>query len=149
MRQYDASEVKRLFPEYARGEDCLIILVHEGPAVRTAAEMAECAEIAADTGCETAPEEVVLQWLEERNHVPTLESFLEEGIIVDTVEIAANWKKIAPDQNKEKTKKGESYEDEMYNQNHLHGLARFFCCCGIRLSSCSPIQSAETCLFNG
>jgi alkyldihydroxyacetonephosphate synthase len=95
MRQYDASEVKRLFPEYARGEDCLIILVHEGPAVRTAAEMAECAEIAADTGCETAPKEIVLKWLEERNHVPTFESFLKEGIIVDTVEIAAVWKKIA------------------------------------------------------
>jgi alkyldihydroxyacetonephosphate synthase len=95
MRQYDASEVKRLFPEYARGEDCLIILVHEGPAVRTAAEMAECAEIAADTGCENAPKEIVLKWLEERNHVPTFESFLKEGIIVDTVEIAADWKKIA------------------------------------------------------
>ena len=95
MRQYDASEVKRLFPDHARGEDCLIILVHEGPAAKTAAEMTECAEIAADTGCEIAPKEVVLQWLEERNHVPTFESFLEGGIIVDTVEIAADWKKIA------------------------------------------------------
>ncbi len=94
MRQYDASEVKRLFPEYARAEDCLIILVHEGPAAGTAAEKSECAEIAADTGCEKASEKVVLQWLEERNHVPTFESFLKEGIIVDTVEIAADWKKI-------------------------------------------------------
>ena len=56
--------------------------------------MSECAEIAADTGCERAPKEVVLKWLEERNHVPTFESFLKEGIIVDTVEIAADWKKI-------------------------------------------------------
>lgn len=95
MRQYDASEVKRLFPEYAHGEDCLILLVHEGPAARTSAEMSECTEIAADTGCEKAPREVVLQWLAERNHVPTFESFLKEGIIVDTVEIAADWKKIA------------------------------------------------------
>jgi alkyldihydroxyacetonephosphate synthase len=95
MRQYDASEVKRLFPEHTRAEDCLIILVHEGPVARTAAEKSECAEIAADTGCESAPKEVVLQWLEERNHVPTFESFLKEGIIVDTVEIAADWKKIA------------------------------------------------------
>ena len=95
MRQYDASEVKRLFPKNAREEDCLIILVHEGPAARTAAEMVECAEIAADTGCEKASKKVVLQWLEERNHVPTFESFLKEGIIVDTVEIAADWKKIA------------------------------------------------------
>ena len=95
MRQYDASEVKRLFPQYARGEDCLIILVHEGPAAKTEVEISACAEIAGDTGCESAPKEVVLQWLEERNHVPSFESFLKEGIIVDTVEIAADWKKIA------------------------------------------------------
>ena len=94
MRQYDATEVQRQFPDDARGEDCLIILVHEGPAAKTAAEMAECAEIAADIGCERAPKEIVTQWLEERNNVPTFESFLEKGIIVDTVEIAADWKKI-------------------------------------------------------
>jgi hypothetical protein len=34
-----------------------------------------------------------LQFFKERNHVPTVESFLKEGIIVDTVEIAADWKK--------------------------------------------------------
>ena len=96
MRQYDASEVRRLFPENARGEDCLIILVHEGPAGRTAAEIAECAEIAKDTGCEGASGDVVEKWLAERNHVPTFESFLKEGIIVDTVEIAADWSKIVP-----------------------------------------------------
>ncbi len=32
MRQYDASEVARLFPDYVRDEHCLILLVHEGPA---------------------------------------------------------------------------------------------------------------------
>jgi alkyldihydroxyacetonephosphate synthase len=96
MRQYDAIEVERQFPEYLRGDDCLIIMVHEGPAAKTAAEIAECTEIATDVGCEAAPGEVVEKWLEERNHVPTFESFLESGIVVDTVEIAADWKKIAP-----------------------------------------------------
>ncbi len=96
MRQYDATEVKRLFPDHVRGDDCLIIMVHEGPAAKTAAEIVECSEIATDVGCEVASGEVVEKWLEERNHVPTFESFLESGIVVDTVEIAADWKKIVP-----------------------------------------------------
>lgn len=96
MRQYDGCEVQRLFPDHARGEDCLILMVHEGPIGKTAAEIAECIEIATDLGCEMASKDVVKKWLAERNHVPTFESFLENGIIVDTVEIAADWQKIAP-----------------------------------------------------
>jgi alkyldihydroxyacetonephosphate synthase len=96
MRQYDATEVRRLFPDDARGDDCLILMVHEGPAAKTEAEAADCALKAAEIGCDPAPKKLVEQWLEERNHVPTFESFLEKGIILDTVEIAADWKKIAP-----------------------------------------------------
>ena len=39
MRQYDASEVARLFPDHVNEERCLILLVHEGPAGRVEAEM--------------------------------------------------------------------------------------------------------------
>jgi len=95
MRQYDASEVVRLFPDHARGEDCLLIMVHEGPAGKVDAEIAECLEIAKDLGCDPAPEAVVEKWFVDRNHVPTFDEFLSQGVIVDTIEIAATWDKIS------------------------------------------------------
>lgn len=94
MRQYDTTEVKRLFPEQVRDEDALIIMVHEGPAGQVAAEIAECSEIAADLGCDKAPTESVTKWLADRNHVPEFESFLKNNIILDTIEIAATWDRI-------------------------------------------------------
>ena len=96
MRQYDAIEVSRMFPGFARDQDCLIIMVHEGPAARTAAEVADCKSKAAEVDCDQAPDEVVEKWFAERNHVPSFELFLDQGIIVDTVEIAADWNKIVP-----------------------------------------------------
>ncbi len=94
MRQYDASETLRLFPDHARGEDCLLIMVHEGPAGKVVAEIKECQEIAADLKCDIAPVSVVEKWLEDRNHVPTFEEYLTQGVILDTIEIAATWDRI-------------------------------------------------------
>ncbi|MFO7965698.1 MAG: FAD-binding oxidoreductase [Desulfobacterales bacterium] len=94
MRQYDHIEAKRLFPEQVRNQDAVVILVHEGPAGQVAAEMRECSEIAADLGCDTAPVEMVKKWLEDRNHVSGFESFLQNNIILDTIEIAATWDRI-------------------------------------------------------
>ena len=34
-------------------------------------------------------------WLETRNHVPSFRSFLEQGVIVDTIEVAATWSRVA------------------------------------------------------
>jgi len=94
MRQYDVTEVKRLFPDHLNDDKSLIILVHEGPAAKVDAEMQACEEIAADLNCEKGQEEVVQKWMKERNHVPTFEEFLTQGVILDTIEIAATWDKI-------------------------------------------------------
>ncbi len=94
MRQYDATEVKRLFPDQARDRDAFIILVHEGPTGRVEAELKECEEIASDLGIGRAPSEPILKWLQDRNHVPGFESFLQNNIILDTIEIAATWDRI-------------------------------------------------------
>ncbi len=94
MRQYDNTEVKRLFPGQARSEDALIIMVHEGPSGQVDAEIAECHETAADLGCDKAPVETTTKWLADRNHVPGFESFLKNNIILDTIEIAATWDRI-------------------------------------------------------
>ncbi len=94
MRQYDATEVKRLFPDQLRGKDSLLIMVHEGPVGKVAAEIKECHEIAEDIGCDPAPVEAVEKWFVDRNHVSTFEKYLKQGVVVDTIEIAAVWDRI-------------------------------------------------------
>ncbi|MFH1603024.1 MAG: FAD-binding oxidoreductase [Pseudomonadota bacterium] len=94
MRQYDTTEAWRLFPDQAKGNDAFLILVHEGPAVRVEAEKAACAALAAEANCEPGSTEAAEIWMEERNHVPTFETFLEKGVILDTIEIAATWDRI-------------------------------------------------------
>ena len=96
MRQYDSTEAKRLFPDQARGDDALILLVHEGPAARVDVEVEACAKLATDMGCAAAPNKTVAHWMEERNEVTGFEVFLEKGIILDTIEIAATWDRIGP-----------------------------------------------------
>ena len=94
MRQYDTTEAWRLFPDQARANDAFLLLVHEGPAARVEAEKAACAALAAEASCEPGPIEAAEKWMEERNHVPTFETFLEKGVILDTIEIAATWDRI-------------------------------------------------------
>lgn len=95
MRQYDGLETHRQFPDVARGDDTLFFAVHEGPAGKVDAEVEGIRAIAEAAGLEPAPEEVVTGWLKERNHVPTWDSFLNNGVVLDTVEISAPWDKIA------------------------------------------------------
>lgn len=94
MRQYDEVEVKRNFPEHARGDDAMLLLVHEGPGARVDAEVQACDRLAAETGCERAPSDVVKHWMAERNHVADIEELLKAGIVADTIEIAATWDRI-------------------------------------------------------
>jgi alkyldihydroxyacetonephosphate synthase len=95
MRQYDAIETRRNFPDHAHGDDALILMIHEGPAAKVEAELAGVRDIAETMELAPAPEDVVSKWFEDRNHVHSWEFFLEKGIIVDTVEISAPWDKIA------------------------------------------------------
>ena len=95
MRQYDATETNRNFPDHAHGGDSLIIMIHEGPAAKVEAELAGVRDIAEIMELAPAPEDVVAKWFEGRNHVSSWEFYLEKGIILDTVEVSAPWDKIA------------------------------------------------------
>jgi alkyldihydroxyacetonephosphate synthase len=94
LRQYDAREVGRLFGAYRNGDQGLLLAVHEGPAERARVERDALAALAARAGLRTAPTEATEHWLSERNHVPTFKSFLESGVIVDTIEVAAPYGRI-------------------------------------------------------
>ncbi len=94
MRQYDETETNRNFTDFARGSDSLLFMVHEGPTERVEAEVRGVTAIALKAGLDAAPEDAARKWLHDRNHVPTWESFLKNGIVLDTIEISSTWDRI-------------------------------------------------------
>jgi len=94
MRQYDASEVARLFPDYVQDEQCLILLVHEGPAPRVDAEIHAVQSIMAELGLNPADAAAVEGWMGHRNTVPEWRDLLEQGLIADTIEVSGTWSQI-------------------------------------------------------
>lgn len=95
LRLYDPVESTRMFGAHARPGELLLLVVHEGPRARAEAEHEAASKVALSEGASVAPEGAVTHWYEERNHVPTLKSLIDSGLIVDTVEIAATWDRIA------------------------------------------------------
>lgn len=94
MRQYDNSEVARLFPSYLRDNSVLLLMVHEGPAARVEVEVAAVTAIAHQLGMTTADSAACEDWMTRRNHVPQWRDLLEQGWIADTIEISAPWSAI-------------------------------------------------------
>jgi alkyldihydroxyacetonephosphate synthase len=96
VRLYDARESERHFPEQCPSGRAMLILLHEGPAALVEVQQQAVATIArACDGVETDAAAVDL-WLDKRNHVPTFREFLEKGIVLDTIEVAATWDKVGP-----------------------------------------------------
>jgi alkyldihydroxyacetonephosphate synthase len=91
VRIYDAIEAVRNFPGAAGEKDSLLLLVSDGPESMTCAEMEACESWCGKLGGTSVGEVPVERWLEHRNQVPSFESFLQKGIVVDTIEIAAPW----------------------------------------------------------
>jgi len=94
MRQYDASEVARLFPDYVQDEQCLILLVHEGPVPRVDGEIQAVETIMADLGLSPADAAAAERWMSHRNNVPEWRDLLEQGLIADTIEVSGTWSQI-------------------------------------------------------
>ncbi|MDR3513053.1 MAG: FAD-binding oxidoreductase [Caulobacteraceae bacterium] len=111
MRQYDAREVRRMFRDYARDDQSLLIMVHEGPAARVEVELAEVASIAQAAGLSPADPAACAGWLERRNHVPAWREMFERGFVADTVEISGGWTTI-----------GRIYDDAVTSLNGVPGV---------------------------
>lgn len=92
MRQYDTRESGRL---HAEARDHTVIMVHEGPAALVDVEVAASAALAAEMGLAPLPAAIVEHWLGHRNTVPSWDTLLDRNIAADTVEVSADWDKIA------------------------------------------------------
>ncbi len=95
VRLYDATESKRSFAPYCPDGRAFLLLLHEGPrALVAAAADAAAAICAGQAGAESDPA-AVGHWLAHRNTVPTFRELLERGLVVDTIEVAATWDRVA------------------------------------------------------
>ena len=94
VRLYDGVETARLFPDVSSGTNCLLILLSEGPAALASAEAAACASVCAAHGGQAVGDAPFQRWMAERNQVPTFESFLQRGLVLDTIEVASTWDRI-------------------------------------------------------
>jgi alkyldihydroxyacetonephosphate synthase len=96
VRLYDARESARSFEGFCPAERAMLILLHEGPAALVEAEVAAVAKRCAAGGGAAADAAAVDHWLEHRNRVPGFRGFLEKGIVLDTIEVAATWDRVMP-----------------------------------------------------
>lgn len=94
VRLYDGAETARLFTTVSTGSNSLLLLVSEGPQALTAVETTACAEACSAAGGTSVGGDPVRHWLAERNHVPSFETFLQRGFVLDTIEVATTWDHI-------------------------------------------------------
>ena len=95
VRLYDAPESARHFGKWIEEGRAALILLHEGPASLVEAQRVGVADLCRSAGGVEADAAAVDHWLEQRNNVPTFRELLEAGLVVDTIEVAATWDRIA------------------------------------------------------
>jgi alkyldihydroxyacetonephosphate synthase len=89
-RLYDGLEAGRHFATSSQGAPMLLVL-SEGARALVDGELAAVREVAASLGASDAGEAPVRSWLEHRNHVPDFETLVDQGLVADTIEVAAGW----------------------------------------------------------
>lgn len=94
LRLYDDIEAGRSFAGAAGAGESLLLVLTEGPGKLAAAELAGTTDVACEAGGRVVGPAPVDSWLHHRNAVPGFEYFLKQGMIVDTIEVAATWGRI-------------------------------------------------------
>ena len=91
LRLYDAIETAR--SHGGDGEDCALLVLDEGEPAIIDATMQIVARSCADAT--VADVELVEHWLQHRNDTSALQALTERGVVVDTMEVAGPWSKLA------------------------------------------------------
>lgn len=99
-RLHDPIEAERSYSEYVQEGESILLIISEGPEGYAQAEGKAIDKIIQANGGKPLGEKPLIKWLEKRNNTEELEQFTSQGIIVDTIEIAANWTDVATIYNK-------------------------------------------------
>ncbi len=95
-RLYDSREAGRNFAGVAAEGSSVLLVLSEGPSARVEAELEAIAALVKEHRGTDHGDEPVKSWIDHRNDVPTFESLLDQGLVADTIEIAASWEKLVP-----------------------------------------------------
>ncbi len=94
VRLYDARESRRHFRDTCPKGRAMLIFLHEGPRALAEAEAAAVAVICRELGGEPADRQTVDDWFAHRNTVPSWRELFEQGLVVDTIEVATDWRRL-------------------------------------------------------
>ena len=99
LRLYDGIEASRNFGEWVKDPAPLLLVMNEGTEAMHEALALELGALRAS--CERRRATIVgdaplRHWLAHRNRVPSWESLLGNGLVVDTIEGAATWDRVGP-----------------------------------------------------
>ncbi|MFQ5556883.1 MAG: FAD-binding oxidoreductase [Acidimicrobiales bacterium] len=95
VRLYDPRESRRHFGEHVPKGRCVVIFLHEGPPGHAPLEAAAVADLCRAAGGEAADPSAVDRWFDVRNDVPSWTELFEQGLLVDTIEVATGWRDLA------------------------------------------------------
>ncbi|MCU1500759.1 MAG: FAD/FMN-dependent dehydrogenase [Ilumatobacteraceae bacterium] len=91
LRLYDADESQR--GHGGDGTACVLLVLDEGDAALVEATMRIVAE--ESRSAMSAPVDLVERWMQHRNDTSALQALTRKGFVVDTMEIAAPWSRLA------------------------------------------------------
>jgi alkyldihydroxyacetonephosphate synthase len=97
VRLHDLVEARNSYSSYIQDNECVLLLVVDGPKSITQATGKAIMDIAAEYGVRTLGEAPIRQWLEHRNDLcdHMLDNdYLRNDIVFETCEISANWSEI-------------------------------------------------------
>ncbi|AXF54982.1 FAD-binding oxidoreductase [Salicibibacter kimchii] len=95
VRLHDPLGAKRKYSDVLNDGESILLLLSEGPKGYAATEGQALDQIIRDGGGRSLGAKPVEQWLEHRNDTQELKKYTSQGIILDTIEVAANWENIA------------------------------------------------------
>ncbi|TFJ94262.1 FAD-binding oxidoreductase [Lentibacillus salicampi] len=95
VRLHDQMEAAKSYSDIVNGEESILLILSEGPEGYAQTEGKALDKIILEQGGRSLGPDPVESWLEHRNNTGELQEYTSQGIIIDTIEIAANWSDIA------------------------------------------------------
>lgn len=95
VRLHDDIEAAEKYADFIHEGESILLLLSEGPKEYTELEGKMLDKIITEKGGRALGTGPMEEWLEKRNDVSNIEGPIQQGILMDTSEISANWTNIA------------------------------------------------------